>query len=219
MPISHQFLNGQPQDSTWEKSLNSYGKREHLRIWSQPGTVLGQQAWLSAYTRETSAALSVRYHKFIHHIDPNLDEGVNMLARDLTLSGCVESVHLLPRPDVPQVLVNSTGDAMRTDGMLTVVHLRSCDRPSIEYTRANPLIPIRPRSRAVRYFRTQVLLYKSDVVRGNIVYGAFDLCRMSVRSFRHRHDGTAEDDGLPLSPVSPETLFPQFTINGLTITE
>lgn len=211
MPVSHQLLDGQPQDFTWQKSFDSYGKREHLRIWSQPHTVLNQQAWLSAYTRETSAALSLRYHQFIHHIDRNLDEGVNMLVRDLSLSGCVDSVYLLPRPDVHPLMVNSTGDEMRTDGMLTIVHLKDCNRPSIEYTRSNPLIPIHPRSRVVRYFRDEVLLYKSDVIRGNIIYSAFDLCRMGIHSFRHRHDGSLDtiDEGLPISPASPQTLFPQ----------
>ena len=213
MPITHQLLNGHPQDMTWQKSFNSYGKREHVRLWGQPTTVLGQPAWLSAYTRETSAALSVKNHKFIHHIDPNLDDGVNMLVRDLSLTGCVGSVHQLPRPQLTETLFNSTGDEMRTDGNLTVVHLKTCNRPIMEYTRNNPLIPIHPRSRFVRYFRTQVLLYKSDVIRGNIVYSAFDLTRISIRSLRHRHSTEADDDDdLPMSPVSPATLFPQITL-------
>jgi hypothetical protein len=216
MPISQQYLNSKRQDFTWQKSFDSYGKREHLRVWLEPQTILGQPAWLGAYTRETSAALSVKYHKFIHHIDPNVDEGVNMMVRDLTLSGCVESVRLLPRPSVPPLMINSTGDEMRTDGMLTVVHLRNCDRPSIEYTRFNPLIPTRPPSRVTRYFRNQILLYKSDVIRGNLIYGAFDLCRMSIHSFRHRHDGAAQtaDDGAPTTPASPEILFPQSALTG-----
>lgn len=214
MPISHQLLNGQPQELTWQKSLNSYGKREHVRLWSQPGAVSGQPAWLSAYTRETSAALSVKNHKFIHHIERNLDEGVNMLVRDLSLAGCVGSVHQLPRPQLAETLVNSTGDEMRTDGNLTVVNLKSCDQPVLQYSRNAPLILIHPRSRFVRYFRTQVLLYKSDVVRGNILYSAFDLTRMSIRSLRHRHNSGSDDDldELPMSPVSPATLFPQLTI-------
>jgi hypothetical protein len=162
----------------------------------------------------------VRYHKFIHHIDRNLDEGVNMLVRDLTLSGCVDTVRLMPRPAVHHLMVNATGDEMRTDGMLTVVHLKTCDRPTLAYTRANPLVPVRPHSWITRYFRNEVLLYKSDVVRGNILYGAFDLCRMSIRSFRRRHGarpGEEEDDSLPLSPVSPETLFPQLALNSVSL--
>ncbi len=213
MPITHQLLNGQPQDMTWQKSFNSYGKRSHVRLWSQPTTVLGQPAWLSAYTRENSAALSVKNHKFIHHIDRNLDDGVNMLVRDLSLTGCVSAVRQLPRPQVSGVFSNSTGDEMRTEGNLTVVHLKSCGGPILESSRDTPLIPIHPRSRLLRYFRTQVLLYKSDVIRGNLVYSAFDLTRMSIRALRHRHGVATDDDynDLPMSPVSPDTLFPQIT--------
>ena len=213
MPVSKQYLNGEAQQFTWQKSLNSYNRRAHLRIWGQSRAVLDQAAWLGAYTRETSAVLSPRYHKFIHRIDRNLDEGVNMLVRDLTLSGCVDSVRLLPRPSVPNLMVNSTGDEMRTDGSLTVVHLKACDRPGLTNTRANPQIPIRPHSRVVRYFRNRVLLYKSDVIRGNILYSTFDLCRMSILSLRRRHGHSPDeddDDSLPMSPVSPETLFPSF---------
>jgi hypothetical protein len=216
-PVSTQFLDGQQQDLTWQKSFDSYGKRDHVRLWEQPETVLGEEAWLSAYTRETSAVLSVTNHKFIHHIDRNLDDGVNMLVRDLTLVGCVKSVRLLPRPELRETVTNATGDEMRTDGTLTVVELADCERPAIENTHSDPLIPIHPRSRFARYLRTQVLVYKSDVFRGNIIYSAFDLTRMGIHAlrFRHRH-GQADDsdDGLPLSPVSPDTLFPQITFGG-----
>jgi hypothetical protein len=216
-PISMQLLNGQPQDLTWQRSFNSYGKRGHLRLWGQSATVSGEQAWLSAYTRETGAVLSIKNRRFIHHIDRNLDDGVNMLVRDLTLAGCVQSVRLLPRPELPQTMVNSTGDEMHSDADLTVVRLGNCERPAILFARSAPLIPIRPHSRAVRYFRTQVLVYKSDVIRGNILYGAFDLARLSIRALRLRHHrGDAlddDDDGLPLSPVSPDTLFPQISLS------
>jgi LssY C-terminus len=210
MPFTRQRLNGQLQELTWQKSFNSYAKREHVRVWSQSSTILGQQAWLSAYTRETSGAFSLKYRNFIHHIDRNLDEGVNMLVRDLSLSGCVDSVFQLPRPQIDPVLINSTGDEMRTDGNLTVVHLQHCDRPAMEDTRRTPSIEIRPRSRFVRYFRNQILLYKSDFIRGNIIYAALDLGCRGVRAFVHRHSPVINADygNLPMSPVSPQTLFP-----------
>jgi hypothetical protein len=46
----------------------------------------------------------------------------------------------------------------------------------------------RPHSKFARYLRMQVLSFKSDVVRGNIVYGMFDLTRMAIRAQRnHTH--------------------------------
>jgi hypothetical protein len=99
------------------------------------------------------------------------------------------------------------------------VQIAHCDHPAVTFTRANPLIPIRPRSRAARYFRTQVLLYKSDVVRGNIIYSAYDLTRIGIHAIRYHHRHGQDDDpedGLPLSPVSPDTLFPQITFAGTT---
>jgi hypothetical protein len=189
MPVSRQLLNSQAPEFACQKSLNSYGKREHLRVWGQPASVLGQQAWLAAYTRETSASLSIRYHKFIHHIDPDLDQGVSRLVRDLTLVGCVESVNLLLRSDLPHILANSTGDMMRTNGELTIAHLQDCT-PWVLPSGVPVAVSIRPPSRMARYFRNRVLLYRSDLIRGNSVYGTFDLFRMSIRALRLRHQQT-----------------------------
>jgi len=197
MPVSLQRLDGRAPDSIWQKSLNSYSRREHIRVWGQPVSILSQQAWLGAYTRETSAALSIRYHKFIHHIDPDLDQGVHMLVRDLMFPGCVESVKMLPRSDLPRILANSTGDTMRTNGGLTVVHLRDCHRREGNYD-VPPAIPIHPHSRMVRYFRNRMLLYRSDLIRGNNIYGMLEIFRVSLRSVRHNN--RSPDDSL-LPPV------------------
>jgi len=215
-PITTQYLQGERQEVTWEKSFNSYSRRDHVRLWEEPGTVLGQEAWLGAYSRETGAVLSITRHKFIHHLDRNLDEGVNMLVRDLTLAGCVKSVQLLPRPELHETFVNATGDEMRTAGALTVVQLAECTNTRTENARANPLIPVRPHSWLVRYLRTQVLLYKGDVVRGNLIYSGYYVGRIGIHAlrFRHQHGQEEDADGLPFSPVSPDTLFPQITFAG-----
>jgi len=215
-PITTQYLEGRRQDVTWQKSFNSYSRRDHLRLWEEPGSILGQDAWLGTYSKETSAALSVTRLKFVHHLDRNLDDGVNTLVRDLSLAGCVKSVQLLARPEMNDTFVNATGDQMRTDGTLTVVQLADCTGPSMEFMHANPLIPIRPRSRVARFLRTQVLAYKSDVVRGNLIYGGYFLGRVCIHALRvrHAHGQEPDADGLPLSPVSPDTLFPQITLAG-----
>jgi hypothetical protein len=90
---------------------------------------------------------------------------------------------------------------MHTDGVLTVVRLKDCSPRAVAYS-SNAAIPIHPHSVIVRYFRNQVLLYKSTVIRGNMIYSTFDLGRMSIRSLRHRN-GTPIDDDLSLASVSP----------------
>jgi hypothetical protein len=81
---------------------------------------------------------------------------------------------------------------MHSDGVIDIVHLKDCQPLTMVFSTHNPLVPVHPRSKVSRYIRTEVLLYKSDVIRGNLVYGAFDLCRMSVRSLRHRHEAAIE---------------------------
>src|SRR5258708_20443333 len=78
-PITTQYLQGQRQEVTWQKSFNSYSRRDHVRLWEEPGTVLGQDAWLGPYSRQTSAALSITQHQFIHPLDHNLHHGVHLL--------------------------------------------------------------------------------------------------------------------------------------------
>jgi hypothetical protein len=185
-PISRQLVDGEPVSATWEKSLNSYEKREHLRVWARNDVIGGQTVWLGAMTRETSATLSVKQHKFIHHIDADMDAGRGMLVRDLNLAGCVASVYYVDRPQMERVAMNATGDAMRTDGSLAVVQLKTCEKPVFEQQAADaPAIAARPHSKFARYVRMQVLSFKSDVVRGNIVYGMFDLTRMAIRARRN----------------------------------
>jgi hypothetical protein len=185
-PISRQLVDGEPASATWEKSLDSYEKREHLRVWARSDVIGGQTVWLGAMTRETGATLSVRQHKFIHHIEADVDAGRGMLVRDLSLAGCVASVYYVERPGVDHAAMNSTGDAMRTDGSLAVVQLKECENPVFELRAADgPAIASRPHSKFVRYVRMQVLSFKSDVVRGNIVYGMFDLTRMAIRARRN----------------------------------
>jgi len=185
-PITTQLMDGQRVSSTWEKGLDSYAKREHLRVWGRNDVIEGQTVWLGAMTRETGAVLSVRQHKFIHHIDAQMDEGREILARDLGLAGCVAAVYYVQRPQMKRATMNATGDPMRTDGSLAVVQLKDCENAVFEQASDAPAVAARPHSKIARYLRMQILSFKSDLIRGNFVYGAFDLTRLLVHA---RRDG------------------------------
>ena len=200
-PITTQLLEGQRVDATWEKGLDSYAKREHLRVWGRKDVVEGQTVWLGAMTRETGAALSVRQHKFIHHIDADMDDGRAMLVRDLSLAGCVAAVYYVPRPQMAHAAMNSTGDPMRTDGSMAVVQLQDCENAVFEQASDEPAVESRPPSKFARYLRMQILSFRSDLIRGNLVYGGFELARMAVRARRHRAEKMAVARRTEAEPV------------------
>jgi LssY C-terminus len=187
-PISTQLVDGRKVNATWEKGLDSYAKREHLRVWARNDVIEGQTVWLGAMMRETGAALSVRQHKFIHHIDAQMDEGRAILVRDLRLAGCVAAVYYVQRPQMAHSAMNATGDAMRTDGSLAVVELKDCENPVFTLVSAAPEVQSRPRSKFARYLRMQILSFRSDLIRGNILYGGFELTRLVVRARRNHSE-------------------------------
>jgi LssY C-terminus len=185
-PMMTFFLNERPEDMNWQKSLNSYGRRDHLRIWQWGSEETANSVWISSSTHDTGAVLTVKYRGFVHHIAPNIDDERSMVIRDLNFAGCVSAVSYVPRPSVPTAIHNATGDMMHTDGSVAVVELQDCrpgdsqpDLPSKERS-------FRPGNYAFRYIRKEILTFKNDIFRANIIYGAYDAGRITVTSLRQR---------------------------------
>ena len=172
---------------TRQKSLNSYAKRDHSRVWSTGERWDGQPAWVAAGTRDTDAVLSLRQKKLIHRVEANIDEEREKIVRDLSVAGCVDAVLVVAaRPAASRSLENATRDDMHTDGGVSVVKLKNCERPDFAQAETETNLQARPRSKFARYFRMQVLSFRGDVLRGNIIYGVFDLSRMSIRALSQR---------------------------------
>ncbi len=184
-PMSKQLLNGKVADSTWEKGLDSLAKRHHLRIWSTTDAVEGQSLWLSAATREIGASMSLRQRQFIHHVDPDIDSERAMVVRDLTLAGCVDAVHIAPRPGMQHSVENATGDELSTDAAIAVVKLKNCENPIFDNESDASDIATRPPTKLARYLRTEVLSAR-DLWRENVVYGAYDASRIAIGAIRRR---------------------------------
>jgi hypothetical protein len=78
---------------------------------------------------------------------------------------------------------------MNTDGSVAVVTLQDCQ---IVANRQLDSIGSggnsKPGNCAFRYIRRQILTFRNDIWRANIIYSAFDVGRMTVNALRH---GTA----------------------------
>jgi hypothetical protein len=182
-PMMTFLLNGKPQDMSLQKSLNSYDRRDHLRIWQWPQEGAAQSVWVSSSTRDTRAALSFKSRGFVHHIASDIDEERSLIIRDLNFSGCVKSVSYVSRPNMPAASRNATGDLMHTDGSVAVVTLQNCQAsPQQNVTKAGSF---KAGNHIFRFARRQILTFRSDIFRANIVYSAYEGGRMMVSAMRH----------------------------------
>ncbi|MEG9434955.1 LssY C-terminal domain-containing protein [Edaphobacter sp. HDX4] len=184
-PMRTFYLDGRPEDMNWQKSLNSYDRRDHLRIWSWQPTGSPDPVWISSSTRDTGAVLAVKQKGFIHHIASDIDQERSAVIRDLSFAGCVESVHYVSRSDFPVSVQNATGDVMHTDNFVGVVNLKDCN-PTVPQPAGGPeQRNYRPGNHLFRFARRQILTFRNDIFRANIIYGSYEGTRMAITALRH----------------------------------
>jgi peptide subunit release factor RF-3 len=123
-PVSTLLLEGRKPDLVFQKQLNTFAKRHHLRIWRRPGDYQGRPVWVVAATHDIDIEFSPENRNFIHKIDSNIDKERDKVSYDLLLTGRVERVCLADRPDVPKESKNATGDALLTDTRMAVLLMR-----------------------------------------------------------------------------------------------
>jgi len=123
-PVSVLMLDGKPPDKVFEKLNNTFAARHHLRVWLRPETFLGQPVWEVAATHDTGISFSEKDRTFIHKIDSQIDRERAKVTNDLILTGHVQAVELVDRPDVPQHGQNATGDSLDSDGRIAVLILK-----------------------------------------------------------------------------------------------
>lgn len=183
-PISEQLFDGRDYDFGWQKGLNCVVRRDHLRVWSNDLTWQGRDVWVGASTRDVGVRFSIWNKELTHRVESDIDVERERVVRDLGLAGCIESVHIAPRPGMPANLANATGDRLHTDGAVAVIELKNCNAPVFAEDSPQSALLVRPSSKLKRYFRAQVLSFR-DLWRENAAYNAFDLGRMAVRSWRN----------------------------------
>lgn len=128
-PMSTLLLNGQAPDLTFQKSLNTFAKRHHIRIWKLKKTYKGQDVWIGAATHDIATESSRGYTKWTHRIDPHIDRERDWIQSDLLFSGMAVAYLDVDRPHAPKKASNATGDDIVTDGKITVVDLGASRKP------------------------------------------------------------------------------------------
>lgn len=185
-PMMTFLLEARPEDMDWQKDLNSYDRRDHLRIWQWTSNENPDSVWLASSTHDTRAVLAIKYKGFVHHIAPNIDDERSTVIRDLNFAGCVKSISYVARPEMPTTTHNATGDVIHTDGSVAVIALQECRPIHPQLDSNSDGGPFKPGNHAFRYIRKQILTFRNDIWRANILYGAYDVGRMTVTALRHQ---------------------------------
>jgi hypothetical protein len=123
-PVSVLLLDGKPPDLVFEKTLNTFARRHHLRIWRRPASFRGKPLWAVAATHDIGIDFSAADRTFIHRIDPQIDQERDKVVNDLLFAGHVEAFDLVERPAVPRQGRNATGDSLETDGRIAILLLK-----------------------------------------------------------------------------------------------
>ncbi len=131
--MSPLHLFGRPQDAALQKPRNDIDQRNHLRIWLAPFTLHGKSVWVGQVSRDIGVRFTTRsWYLTTHKIDPDVDEDRDYLLQDLTLTGFVYRIGLLPGVgEAPRTAPrhNLTGDPYFTDGKRLVMVLDAEPRP------------------------------------------------------------------------------------------
>ncbi len=120
-PMTRLRLNGHIPDAVYQKSLDTFSKRHHIRLWHQPDS----DAWLGATTQD----ISYRFRRMhvTHASDGEIDNERAKVVNDLWLTGCVSEASILHREHLK--VQEPAGLPINTDGDVAVLKLNDCHTP------------------------------------------------------------------------------------------
>jgi hypothetical protein len=130
-PMGTMLLDGTPSDIELQKSLNTFSRRHHVRIWSRLSNTLGDRVWIATATEDTGIKFSLRAQTFTHAIDSNVDAERTKVIDDLVYTGCVSEAGLIERNNLPARLENGSGTELKTDGRVAVAQIGECAEPRV----------------------------------------------------------------------------------------
>jgi hypothetical protein len=128
--VSTLMINGRPPDLVFQKSLDTFAKRHHIRIWKLPSTYDGREVWVGAATHDIAVEHTKTMTKWTHRIDPYIDRERDWVESDLLFIGTGTGYVDVNRSAVPHTAENATGDNIVTDGMMSVVQVGTAKTPS-----------------------------------------------------------------------------------------
>jgi hypothetical protein len=175
-PMATMVLGGNRSDIELEKSLNTFARRHHIRIWRRPQQTQGESVWAAAATEDIGIKFSRQARNFTHVIDGNVDAERTKVVDDLLYTGCVSEAGLIERNDLPSGLDNGTGTKLKTDGRVAVLRMSECAEP-----RVMPGVGAAERTSVLRLLGSSV---RTELIRSNFLSLAYNGVRLTSSTRR-----------------------------------
>jgi hypothetical protein len=185
-PMATMVLDGNRSDMELQKSLNTFTKRHHLRIWRRPQEVQGESVWVAAATEDIGIKFSMQARTFTHVIDGHVDAERTKVVDDLLYTGCVSEAGLMERNNLPSDLENGTGTKVKTDGRVAVLRISDCAEP-----RVMPGAGASARTNVLRFLGASL---RTELIRSNFLSLAYNGVRLTSTTRRFFFGRPAPDD-------------------------
>ncbi|HLJ50099.1 MAG TPA: LssY C-terminal domain-containing protein [Bryobacteraceae bacterium] len=186
-PMSSLFLDQSEPDMSWEKGLNDFSKRHHIRLWKRAETWDGKEVWIGAATRDVDFAYLRPGRTFTHKVEENIDAERDKIVADLAFTSYADVADWADRSGVPRSTSNATGDLMNTDGRVAIVELRDCVTPRLAVEVPDDEALPAHGNKMYRFARREILSARNDLLRTNIYWRSFEGGRFVVNAIRHEH--------------------------------
>jgi hypothetical protein len=180
-PMTTLLLDGRVPYRMLSKTLNTFYRRHHIRIYGQEQSFGGLPVFSGAATHDIEVGFSMELKGWLHLIDEAIDNERSKVLNDLVFTGCVDAVESVERPWVSNLARNATGQMISTDGQVFAIRLNDCLAPRLaSESVAPPPGAYRP-PMPVRVLRQILLTAKNDVLRGNLIWQGVALGRQGYR--------------------------------------
>ena len=197
-PMSTLLLDEQRPAFEFSKTLNTFSKRDHTRIWLRSEKWNGATLLTASSTQDIGIQLSRKNKTFIHVIDPHIDGERAKIVNDLVFTGCVDQAELFPRPWVPLDARNATGEELKTDGRIAVLKFNECTNPRDPISlQTVPDRPATPNS-VERGFRQGILITRNDIFRGNLIYQGYEGTKFGIQHLKHGENTPTKSTSTPI---------------------
>jgi hypothetical protein len=180
-PMRTLMLDGREPSLRFQKSLNTFEMRHHMRIWARDEEWRGRQLWASAATQDIGTTFSIHPFGFTHEIQVEVDRERDKVVSDLVYTGCVDSVTYVQRPESLRESGFIYRRGVSSDARVAVVSLNACEQPRLDLVGGPE--PDGPRG-LVKFVRRVTLTARNHFLRDNWYWRGADAARIAFVRLR-----------------------------------